>query len=188
MPTGYQIKDQKGLYFLTFQVVDWIDIFTRQIYRDIVMDSFRYAIEHKDFQIFAYMIMSNHIHLIAGSGKGELSNTIRDIKKYTSKKIIETIKTIPESRRKWMLDRFGFHAKRHARNKNYQVWTHKNHAIYLFSSRFTAEKLNYIHQNPVKAGIVANPEDYLYSSARNYAELEAVLDIELLQMHEVTGK
>lgn len=71
MTTGYQIKDQEGLYYLTFQVVDWIDIFTRNVYRDIVIDSFRYAIEHKGFQIFAYVIMSNHIHLIANRSKGE---------------------------------------------------------------------------------------------------------------------
>ncbi len=182
MTTGYQIKDQEGLYYLTFQVVDWVDLFTRQVYRDIIIDSFKHAIEHKDFQLFAYVIMSNHIHLIAHSGKGELSNTIRDIKKYTSKKIIETIYTIVESRREWMLNQFSFNAKKHSRNKSYQVWTHENHAILLYSPEFTAEKLEYLHQNPVRAGIVINPEDYLYSSARNYADMDSLLNIELLSL------
>lgn len=188
MTTGYQIKDQEGLYYLTFQVVDWIDIFSRQVYRDIVIESFKFAIENKDFQLFAYVIMTNHVHLIANSGKGELSNTIRDIKKYTSKRITETINTIPESRREWMLNRFSFNAKKHSRNKNYQVWTHENHAVYLYSPMFTAEKLEYLHKNPVRAGIVVTPEDYLYSSARNYAELESVLDIELLSLPAITVK
>ena len=67
MSTGYQISDQEGLYYLTFQVVDWIDIFTRQVYRDIIIDSLKYAFENKGLQVFAYVIMSNHVHLIAQS-------------------------------------------------------------------------------------------------------------------------
>jgi REP element-mobilizing transposase RayT len=105
MSTGYQINDQEGLYYLTFQVVDLVDIFTRQAYRDIVIDSFRYSIENKGFQLFAYVVMSNHVHLIANSTEGKLSDNIRDIKKYTSKRIIEAIQTIPESRRELSLIR-----------------------------------------------------------------------------------
>ncbi len=81
MSTGYQVKDQDALYFLTFQVVDWVDIFTRKVYKDIIIDSFRYTMENKGFQIFAYVIMSNHVHLIANSSIGRLSDTIRDLKK-----------------------------------------------------------------------------------------------------------
>ncbi|MBN1597061.1 MAG: transposase [Bacteroidales bacterium] len=188
MPTGYQIKDQEGLYYLTFQVVDWIDIFTRQIYRDIVIDSFKYSIKNKGLQLFAYVIMSNHVHLIANSESGNLSKTVGDIKKYTSKRIINTIKIIPESREKWIINRFSFKAKQHSRNKTYQVWTHENHAIYLYSPEFIAEKLEYIHQNPVKAGIVVNPEDYIYSSARNYAGLDSIIEIEILSLPVITVK
>ena len=188
MTTGYQIKDQSGLYYLTFQVVDWIDIFTRQIYRDIVIDSFKYSMENKGFQLFWYVIMSNHIHLIANSSNERLSDTVGDIKKFTSKKIIKTIQSISESRREWLLNRFQFNAKQHSRNENFQVWTHENHAIYLYSPEFIAEKLEYLHQNPVRAGIVVNPEDYLYSSARNYSGLDAVLDIELLSLPVITVK
>jgi len=188
MTTGYQIKDQIGLYYLTFQVVDWIDIFTRQVYRDIVTDSFMYALENKGFQLFAYVIMSNHVHLIANSCAGKLSTTVGDIKKFTSKKIIETIQTIPESRREWLLNQFQFNAKQHSRNKNYQVWTHENHAISLYSPEFIAEKLAYLHQNPVRASIVVNPEDYLYSSARNYAGLDSILEIELLSLPVIIVK
>lgn len=188
MSTGYQIKDQEGLYYLTFQVVDWVDIFTRQAYRDIVIDSFRYSIENKGFQLFAYVIMSNHIHLIANSTEGKLSDALRDIKKFTSKKIIEAIQTIPESRREWLLNRFEFRAKQHSRNKNFQLWTHENHAIYLYSPEFIAQKLEYLHQNPVRAGIVANAEDYIYSSARNYAELDSILEIELIDLPVITVK
>ena len=177
MSTGYQINDQEGVYFLTFQIVEWIDLFTRQIYRDIVIDSFRYAIANKSFQVFAFVIMSNHVHLIAQSASGNLSGTIRDIKKYTSKKIIETIQTIQESRSRWMLNQFRYHAQLTARNEMYQVWSHENHAMHLYAPGFIKEKIEYIHNNPVRSGIVEKPEDFLYSSARYYAGLDSLIDI-----------
>lgn len=180
MSTCYQIKDQIAVHFMTFQIVDWIDVFTRKIYKDIIIDSFKYSIENKGFQIFAYVIMSNHIHLIAQSSEGQLSENIRDIKKFTSRKIIETIHDIPESRKTWMLNKFKFNASHHRTNRNYQVWTHENHAIILYSNEFIKQKIEYIHDNPVRAGIVEKPEDYLYSSARNYASLEAPIDIPVL--------
>jgi len=177
MSTGYQINDQEGLYYLTFQVVDWIDIFIRQIYRDIVIDSLKYAIENKGLEIFAYVIMSNHVHLIAQSNNGQLSAAVRDIKKFTSKRIVDTIQTIPESRSVWMLNLFGFNARQHSRNKICQVWTHENHAVYLYSPKFIKEKIDYLHNNPVRSGIVEKPEDYLYSSARSYAGLDCILEV-----------
>jgi REP element-mobilizing transposase RayT len=180
MSTAYQIIDQKALHFLTFQIVDWIDIFTRKAYKDIIIDSFKFCIENKDFQIFAYVIMSNHVHIIANNSVGKLSENIRDIKKFTSKKIIETIQEIPESRKEWILNRFKFNASHLKANKNYMVWTHENHAILLYSNNFIREKIEYIHNNPVRAGIVEKAEDYLYSSARNYASLEAPIEIPIL--------
>ena len=118
MSTGYQIKDQDALYFLTFQIVDWIDVFTRKYYKDIVIDSFKYAMDNKGFQIFAYVIMSNHIHLVAHSSTGCLSANIRDIKKFTSKRIVEAILEITESRKDWMINRFKFNASHRKGIKN----------------------------------------------------------------------
>ncbi len=182
MSTGYQIQDQSALHYLTIQVVDWIDVFTRQIYRDIVIDSLRYCQKNKGLQIFGYVVMSNHIHLIANSPNGHLSETIRDFKKFTSKNIISAIEKGNESRKDWMLNRFEFNAKQHSRNERYQFWTHENHAIVLFSNRFMQEKLEYLHNNPVRAGLVAKPEDFLYSSARNYADLDSFLDIAFIDV------
>jgi len=177
MSTGYQINDQEGMYYLTFQVVDWIDIFTRQVYRNLVVESLKFAIDNKGLDVFAFVIMSNHVHLIAQSGKGQLSATIRDIKKFTSKRIIETVQNVPESRKDWMLNLFGFHASQHSRNTAYQIWTHENHAVYLYGPKFIKEKLDYLHNNPVRSVLVEKPKDYLYSSARYYEGLDCVLKI-----------
>ena len=121
--------------------------------------------------------MSNHIHLIANSPDGKLSETLRDFKKFTTKTIINTIINDNESRREWMLNRFKFNANRHPRNENFQIWTHENHAEILYSNDFIQEKLDYLHNNPVHARIVENPKDYTYSSARNYADIYGLLEI-----------
>ncbi|GHT49095.1 hypothetical protein AGMMS49982_01790 [Bacteroidia bacterium] len=63
MSTGYKISEQDELHYVTFQIVRWVDLFTRQIYRDIVIDSLRFCQQHKGLEIYAFVIMSNHIHL-----------------------------------------------------------------------------------------------------------------------------
>ena len=180
MSTGYKIEEQGGLHFVTFQIVKWIDIFTRKIYRDILIDSLRFCQANKDLEIFAFVIMSNHLHLLLKSGKSDLSNTIKEFKSFTAKQILKAIDAEAESRREWMLNLFEFSAKQHKRNEKYQIWTHENHAEFVYSNSFMDSKINYIHDNPVRAGIVEKAEDYLYSSARNYAGLEGVLDVILI--------
>ena len=120
MSTGYQIYNQQNTYYLTFQVIDWVDIFTRKIYRDIIIDSFDYCRKNKDLQILAYVIMSNHIHCILSSKNGNLSSVIRDFKSFTASNILKEIALCNESRKEWMLKRFEFAARSHQRNSEYQ--------------------------------------------------------------------
>jgi REP element-mobilizing transposase RayT len=181
MTTGYQIIDQEGVYFLTFQVVNWIDLFTRKIYRDIIITNLRYCQQQKGLILFAFVIMSNHIHLLVRARNGNLSDVIRDLKGYSSKQIIEAIKNTPESRKDWILMHLAYAAGGHARNKFYQVWTHENHAEIVFSSSFFKQKLNYIHLNPVRAGIVEEPQEYIYSSAKNYNDEKGILDVNVIE-------
>lgn len=166
MSTGYQIYDQYGTYYLTFTIVDWVDVFSRKAYRDIIIDSLAYCIKNKGLHVYGYVIMTNHIHIIARSGSGKLSDTIRDFKKYTARNIIDTIQQEPESRREWLLHRFTWNAAQNERSSNHQVWTHENHAIEITTRPFFQQKLDYIHQNPVRAGWVEREGDYIYSSAK----------------------
>lgn len=176
MSTGYRIAEQDAPYYVTFQVVRWVDIFTRKTYRDIVIDSLRFCQQTKGLEIYAYVIMSNHIHLLIRSNCNKLSDTIREFKSYTAKQILSSINNEPESRRDWMLNIFEFAAKQHKRNSKYQVWTHENHAELIYSKEFITQKINYIHANPVRAGIVVNAEDYVYSSASNFAGKDGLID------------
>lgn len=177
MSHGCKITEQDGVYFMTFQIVRWVDLFTRQVYRDIVIDSLKYCQQHKGLTTYAYVIMSNHIHIIVQSKTSRLSDTVRDFKSYTAKQIMETVVSERESRRDWILNIFAFEAKKHKRNEFHQIWTHNNHPELIFSNRFLDQKINYIHNNPVKAGIVGRQEDYLYSSARNYSGEKGFLDV-----------
>ena len=178
---GYSIRDQNGTHFLTFTVCGWIDLFTRKLYKDILVDSFKYCQKEKGLILNAYVMMSNHLHLIARAAEGFiLSNIIRDFRKYTHHKMIQIIESDVKSRRLWMLHQFKYYASRHSKNENYQIWTNDNHPEECFSKAFTGTKLFYTHDNPVRAGIVAKVEDYLYSSASNYAGLGGILDVELL--------
>lgn len=181
MSDSYQIKDQGATYFLTCTVVGWVDVFSRQVYRDIVIDSLRFCIKEKKLVVYAYVIMTNHVHLIVRSDVERLSDTIRDFKRFTSNKILNDIsENLHESRRDWMDVVFRYHAKYNKRVKDKQFWTHENHAVELNGNEMMDSKMNYIHENPVRAGWVENPEDYLYSSARNYAGLSNLLEIEMI--------
>ncbi|MER2996132.1 REP-associated tyrosine transposase [Pontibacter populi] len=170
-----------GLYFLTMTVVDWVDIFTRPVYKHIIVDALKFCQEKKGLELYAWVLMSNHLHLIAAAAEGKsLSDILRDFKGFTSRKIVATIQEEPESRKQWLLHRFEFSAKLNPKVRHYKLWQDGNEAKELISNNFIEQKLNYIHQNPVRAEWVDEPEHYRYSSARNYAGETGLLKVELI--------
>ncbi len=180
MSDSYKIQEHDRAYFITMTVVGWIDLFTRRTYKYTIIDSLQFCQQNKGLEIYGWCLMTNHMHMICRTTTEiTLSEIIRDFKKYTSKKLIEQIQIgdEPESRKKWLLSFFAHAGKSMSRIQNYKVWQDGNQAKVIYSTSFFYEKLKYIHQNPVKELIVANPEDYLFSSARNYANLDHVLDI-----------
>ncbi|MFT5165852.1 MAG: putative transposase [Saprospiraceae bacterium] len=183
MSSAYKFRDPEALYFVTCTVIQWIDLFTRNTYRGILIDSLKYCQENKGLVIHAYCIMSNHIYLIISrKGNPTFSDIMRDFKKHTSKELIKAIKSSEESRRHWMLWIFKSAGERNYNNKDYQVWVQGSHPIQLSSTDFARQRLNYLHNNPVKAGIVYAPENYIYSSASAYCGRleEALLDLDFL--------
>ncbi len=183
MSEKYKIRDQDKLYFVTFTVIHWLDVFVRREYKDILLESLRYCQKNKGLEVWAYCIMSSHAHMILGRhGEPSLQGIIRDIKKFTSLEIIKAIQgNDQESRRElfmWLFERAG---RKNNNNTHYQFWQQSNHPIELNTNQKLDQRLNYIHQNPVEAGIVLSPEDYLYSSAMNYTgRPEILLDVMLL--------
>jgi putative transposase len=176
----YFISDQNGVYFVTFTVVDWLDVFIRESYKQIVVRDLNYCIQNKGLEVFCWCLMTSHLHLIVRAKQGsKLSDIIRDFKKHVAKAVIEKIKTEPESRREYLLTHFINAGKADARITTYKFWKEDNHAINLppeIPDMFQ-QKMDYIHLNPVKEGIVANAHEYLYSSALDYSGKKGIVNV-----------
>ncbi len=170
----------RNVYFLTLTVVDWVDVFTRYDYREIIVNSLKYCQQEKGLEIYAWCLMTNHLHLVASAKETEkysLPDILRDFKKFTNKAIVEKIKEIPESRRLWLLDRFEFAGRYNHKIKFYKFWQDGNEAKEINTPEFMQQKLNYVHMNPVRAGWVGEAQHYLYSSAIDYAGGKGMIDI-----------
>ena len=171
MSVKYKFHNPEALYYITFATVNWVDVFTRNSYKDILINSFRHCIEKKGLEVYAYTIMTNHVHLIAAArGKEKLENILRDMKKFTAFEVIRAIINNPqESRREWLLELFERAGKANSHNGRYQFWQQDNHPVELSSNEMMEQKLDYIHRNAVESGIVYEPHHYIYSSAGHYA-------------------
>lgn len=167
------------LYFVTTTVVDWIDVFTRPRYKHIILESLAYCQKAKGLKIYAWVLMSNHLHAIVSAGaKPTVADIMRDFKKFTSQRILaELADDLKESRRMWMLSRFHRASESSSKIKNHRFWQDGYHPLLLYRQDIYLQKLNYIHNNPVKHEFVARPEDYLYSSATDYAGGKGLLDV-----------
>lgn len=168
------------IYFLTLTVVDWVDVFTRPVYKQIIIDSLKHCQKVKGLEIYAWCLMTNHLHIIAGVKDGSdntLSDILRDFKKFTNKRILAEIETGIESRRKWMLNQFEFAGRFNPKIQGYKFWQDGNEAKEIHTSDFLQQKVDYIHMNPVVAEMVDEPHYYKYSSAIDYSGGKGLLDV-----------
>ena len=154
-----------------------------------IINSLQFCQKEKGLVLFGYCLMPSHLHLIARAESSyTLSDILRDFKKFTSKAIIKQIMEEPESRRDWMMEYFRRAGENLKGISNYKVWQNGNHSEVITSNKFFDEKLEYLHNNPVKELIVEEPEDYLFSSARNYAGLNNYLEIVLESVKQQTSR
>ena len=161
------------LFFITMTIVDWIDLFTRQIYFDMIIDNLSYCQNKKGLEVYEYVIMTNHLHMICLGNEKPLSDILRDFKTFTSKELVKLIKDNPEeSRKNWILKAFRQAGEKNPLNKKYQVWQNFNSPTLLDSPYLIDQKTAYIHDNPVVAGFVSEPYAYFYSSANPNSPLK----------------
>ncbi len=177
MSLKHKFYNVDGAYFVTFAVKDWADVFIRSVYKNILVESLAYCQKNKGMELFAWCIMSSHVHLIIRAKEGFLlQNILRDYKTYTSKAVLKAIEENPqESRKEWLLPMFE------TSKSTRQFWQQGNHPIELWSNKVIYQKLNYLHQNPVEEGIVFSPEQYVYSSAMDYADGKGLLDVIIIR-------
>ena len=165
-------SDYTGPYFLTGTTIRWIAVFGIPEIAQILIDSLRFLIDHARIELHGFVIMEHHLHLIA-SGEA-LSKEISVFKSFTACKIIDFLK---KNQFEDLLSLLKLFKKRHKTAQDHQVWEEGSHPQLITRSEMLIQKLNYIHNNPVRSGYVDDPLHWRYSSYRYYYEGECVLPI-----------
>lgn len=170
MPKGYRVYDGAYPHFITSAIAYWIPVFCRKDYFEVIADSLRYCIEHKGLVVHGYVVMPNHIHLICSQVDMRISQVIGDFKRHTSSQILK--KLSEDCRTTWLS------AFKNAGGGQPILWNEGFHPMQVHTREFFQQKLDYMHDNPIRAGFVENAEDWKYSSAGfYYCEKDSVVPI-----------
>jgi putative transposase len=165
VPKPWSFDDSHSPFFCTDVIVGWQYVFTSPEFFLAIIDSLQYCRDKKGLRLHGYVIMPNHVHSIVSATDGNLASIIRDYKRHTSWKILELL---GETRNRRLLKYFHAVAKREERGNEHKIWQSGSHPILIESDGFFEQKLQYLHNNPVVKGYVERPEDWKFSSARNY--------------------
>ena len=157
------MRETQAAHFITSTVVEWLPIFTTAACCDILLASLDFCRREKELRLFGWVIMDHHFHAVVDGP--DLSRTIADLKKYTAKLLLEQL---PREGRAWLVTELEFYRQRHKTHSQHQVWQEGFHPQAVFSDEVMEQKLDYLHANPVRAGKVASPEHWRYSSAHEW--------------------
>lgn len=158
------IQTEQHPQFFTATILEWKHLLSEDNYKGILLDSLRFLAREKRVVITSFVIMGNHIHLIWQAVNGFTPQQVQhSFLKFTAQQIkYDLQKSNPQ-----LLESFRVNAT----DREFQFWERNALCVDLFSEEVYNQKLNYIHHNPVEAGICVLPEDYQYSSARFYETL-----------------
>jgi REP element-mobilizing transposase RayT len=187
----YLIKYQNEPHFLTLNVAEWIDLFTHEPHRQVIVDALNFCVSNKDLSIYAWCLMHNQLLLVAKARhKGRLSAILRDFKKFTAKKLLHYIVHGKESRKLWLLRQLAFISKHTNRITYFKVWQDGGTAQFLDTWDLQQQAVTYIHNQPVFAKLVDQPKHYIFSSARDYAGYSGAVKLssELVDTHKTQLK
>jgi REP element-mobilizing transposase RayT len=168
----YRIHETEYPYFMTCTINGWLPVFTRQEAADIIFDSWRFLQRERQFKLYAYVILENHLHLIASAP--ELADVMKRFKSFTAHGLIA------------LLQKHGAHTllrqlkalkRRHKEDSEYQVWEEGSHPEQIGDDDMMRQKVEYSHFNPVKRGYVDDPVHWRWSSARNYAGQAGLIEV-----------
>jgi len=168
----YRIYDDKAAHFVTCTVLNWMPLFTRPQTSDIILEALRHRQEQNEWKVYGYVILENHLHMIVESRK--LAVELPRFKSFTARKLIDLL---TECHAEHLLQQLAFFRKAHKLDRDYQLWEEGSHPQIIEKEEVLRQKLEYIHQNPVKRGYVDEAEHWRYSSARNYAGLEGLIPV-----------
>jgi len=180
MSSENQIHNKQAGYFITFNTVDWVDVFIRPVYKQVIVHTLNHFIDNKGLNLFAWCLMTNHLRLMAQAKDGFVISEIeKEFKTFTTNKILEALDTEPETRRDWMMKRFENFGNIFGLNKKFQVWENTNNPAFIDMRKTDQliDHISFIHENPVRDRFVDSASDYPYSSARDYAGATGLVKI-----------
>jgi len=169
MRSRYRILERGFAHFVTGTTVAWLPIFTTAARCDILVQAFEYCRQHKAMKIHAWVILDTHFHAIVAAP--DLARVLADLKRHTARRLIEQLET---ERCDWMLRQLRYQRAPHKTESQYQVWQEGSHPQAIMGDEMMLQKLEYLHNNPVKRGLVASPEHWRYSSAHEWLPGRAV--------------
>jgi putative transposase len=179
------VTPQQACHYITFNTVDWVDVFIRPAYKQIIANTLNEFIGTKGVTVFAWCLMTNHLHLMIQAKDGTGLATIeRDFKKITTTRILEAIDLEPELRRDWMLKRFEHFSQSLKKIEKYQVWQNCSNPEFVDfrQPNKVREHLTYVHENPVRDKIVFLADEYVFSSAGDYNGRKGLVNVTLIDM------
>jgi REP element-mobilizing transposase RayT len=167
---------EDGLFFCSFAIVGWMDVFVRVQYQDVLINATQFCQNEKGLNLYAYCIMPSHVHWVASAKDGKLSSILQAFKSFTAKELLRAIKENPqESRKEWMIAKMEWYGKNSNPPQLHQVWQHSNYPFHLYSPQMINQKVDYIHQNPVAAGLVCESHHYRLSSANSESPIKCLI-------------
>jgi REP element-mobilizing transposase RayT len=168
----YKIYEPTHPHFVTCTILHWIPIFTRVETTDIIFESLKYLQQADNLKLYAYVILENHLHLVVSSD--DIAKSMRKFKAHTAKEIL---KLLQEKDVKSILEQLAFYKKAHKKETTYQLWQEGIQPKLIKDDKMMIERINYVHQNPVKRGYIDEAKFWRYSSARDYEGVEGLIDV-----------
>jgi len=170
--TRYRFGDDHYPYFMTNTIVAWLPVFAYPAMTAIVLDSWRFLQRERSILILAWVIMENHLHWI-GVGP-QLSKRVGEFKSFTATSMLNEMEKLGM---KTMLQEFSYYKLRHKHDQEHQLWQEGSHPQVIEGEEVMWQKIEYIHNNPLRRGYVDDPTHWRYSSARVYAGMEGLIDV-----------
>ncbi len=168
----YRFGEAARPHFLTCTIVGWLPVFTRPEATQIVLDSWRFLHDRGRLALLGFVVMENHLHFIASAG--DPSKEVGDFKTFTARAILDAL---ARRRDRALLAEFRNRKLAHRTDRTFQLWQEGSHPKEIGTEGMLRQKLEYVHDNPVRRGYVDRPEHWRYSSARNYMGLEGLVPV-----------
>lgn len=170
--SSYKVFETEYPYLVTCSIVNWLPLFSIPATVQIILDSLEFHQQQRGLTLYAYVVMENHLHLVCQSD--QLPQNMRTFKSYTARQIIDLLKKNGNS---FYLNKLKQQKLGHHRDSEFQLWQEGYHPKQIIGDDMLIQKIEYVHNNPIKRGYVDNPEDWRYSSAADYYGQKGVIPI-----------